>query len=303
MNTQINSEERKMFSNWCQDYSLVKDNMISRNDILIEVNKILQTLHSIVYKLSMSQSATNVDVSQRMFSDFHHEEMWWDDDYISLSMSVSQDFNNNSSNISECSSKIGGDILEDFELFPNHDTSASVEENELSIADQVKLRKLAQNSASMASLPYSQEDQLAISSYPFIAKLTKFIDISSPGHVFNAKKSRRRKYKKIAKLVHTELISVWHNVDDLFALNVSSPTTPDPSIPIVDWSKVNSRFIANIPVPTPQPLHGCSSDPDFYQDRCSRKCQPSGHVTWEIRKSHHSASAFGTRSGFLTDKE
>ena len=137
-----------MFSNWCQDYSSVKDNMISRNDILMEVNKILQTLHSIVYKLSMSQSATNVDVSQEMFSDFHHEEMWWDDDYISLSMSVSQDFNNNSTNISECSSEIGVDILDAFELFPNHDTSASEEENELSIADRVKLRKLAQNLAS-----------------------------------------------------------------------------------------------------------------------------------------------------------
>ena len=96
----------------------------------MEVNKIIQTLHSIVYKLSMSQSAKNVDVSQEMFSDFHHEEMWSDDDYINLSMSVSQDFNNNSSNISEWSSEIGGYILEDFELFTNHDTSASEEENE-----------------------------------------------------------------------------------------------------------------------------------------------------------------------------
>ena len=35
----------------------------------------------------------------------------------------------------------------------------------------------------------------------------------------------------------------------------------------MDWNKVNSRHIANVPAPTPQPVYGCSSDPAFYQDR------------------------------------
>ena len=286
-----------MFSIWCQDYSSVKDNMISREDILIEVNNILQNLQSIVYKLSVSKP--NVNVSQESHQDFHNEELWWDEDFVSLSMSVSQEINNNYNNTcnnSEFSSVIGNDILQHVELFSSESDSEQEQEDEngISIAERVKLRK-------MASVPVIQEKQLATAQDPFITKMCRFINICSPRNVFNMKKSKRRRHKKTAKLVHPELISVWNNVDDLFALYVSVPLTPDPSIPIVDWSKVNSRFIANIPIPTPQPMHGCSSDPDFYQDRCSRKCQPSGHVTWEIRKSHHSNSKtpFGTRPGFL----
>ena len=182
-----------MFSNWCQDYSSVNNSMISRNEILNEVNKILQTLNSIVYKLSVSQSVQDVNVSQDTHPDFLHEEMWWDDDYVSLSMSVSQDFNNNFNNISECTSEMGDDILQHFELFPN----ASDEENELSIADRVKLRKLAQNQTSSASFPESQQEpKLAINCDPFIVKMTSFIKTSSPGHVFDVKKSKKKESKE-----------------------------------------------------------------------------------------------------------
>ena len=182
--------------------------MVSRDDILMEVNRILQNLQSIVKKLSVSQSDTNVNVSQEEnFSEFHHEEMWWDDDYVSLSMSVSQDFNNNFNNISECTSEMGDDILQHFELFPN----ASDEENELSIADRVKLRKLAQNQTSSASFPESQQEpKLAINCDPFIVKMTSFIKTSSPGHVFDVKKSKKRKAKKAAKMVHPVLLSLWN---------------------------------------------------------------------------------------------
>ena len=64
-NSRIVSEEMKMFStNWCQDLRSVNNNMIPRNEILKEVNNILETLHSIVYKLSVSQSVREVIVSQ-----------------------------------------------------------------------------------------------------------------------------------------------------------------------------------------------------------------------------------------------
>ena len=38
---------------------------------------------------------------------------------------------------------------------------------------------------------------------------------------------------------------------------------PEP-YPTIDWSKVNKRFISNIPEPTLVPIHSCSSDPEFY---------------------------------------
>ena len=168
---------------------------------------------------------------------------------------------------------------------------------------RVKLRKLAQHSTSVTSFPGEQEQQLATSHDPFIEKMTRFIKMSSPGQIFNVKKSLRRTKRKAAKMVHPELISVWKNVGDLFDPRILAPNTPDPSIPIVDWNKVNSRQISNVPAPTPQPVLGCSIDPEFYKDRCSRKCQPSGHVTWEVRKSYHadSKTPFGVKYGFLTD--
>ena len=39
---------------------------------------------------------------------------------------------------------------------------------------------------------------------------------------------------------------------------------PDP-YPILDWSKVNSRFLNNIPKPNQFPRHGCSPDPTIYE--------------------------------------
>ena len=83
------SEEMKMFSTyWCQDLSSV-NNMISRDEILNEVNIILQTLHSIVNKLSVSTSNQSLNVSQENLPEFHHEEFWLDDDLVNVSMSVS----------------------------------------------------------------------------------------------------------------------------------------------------------------------------------------------------------------------
>ena len=58
------SDETKMFSNWCQDFCSVNNSMDSRNEILEEVNTILKTLQTIVYKLSMSQSDKDVSFSQ-----------------------------------------------------------------------------------------------------------------------------------------------------------------------------------------------------------------------------------------------
>ena len=266
-----------MFSNWCQDLSSV-NNMISRDDILNEVSIILKTLHSIVNKLSVSTSNQSLNVSQENLPEFHHEEFWLDDDLVNVSMSVSQDVNNNnnsssnnnSCNISEFSSVIDDDILQHIELFPS-DVSSD-EEQELSIADRVKLRKLSQFPMSTASVPEPQEKQLAMSGDPFILKMSSFINLISPKCIFNVKKSKRRRKKRATKSVHPELISLWNNVDDLFAPKVHVPRDSASNIPVVDWHKVNSRFIANVPAPSPQPLHGCSEDPEFYEHKTGRRC-------------------------------
>ena len=138
---------------------------------------------------------------------------------------------------------------------------------------------------------------------PFLLKMSNFINMISPGYIFNVKKSKKRRKKRATKLLHPELLSLWDNVDDLFAPKVSVPRNQASNVPIVDWHKVNSRFIANIPAPTPQPLHGCSEDPEFYEHKTGRRCQPSGAVTWEViwSKFKTSKTPFGTKPGFLTD--
>ena len=146
-----------MFSNWCQDFCSVNNSMDSRNEILEEVNTILKTLQTIVYKLSMSQSDKDVSFSQDILPEFDDDELWWDDDYVSLSMSVSEDVNNNF----ECSSVFSDKILQHVELFPNESSS---KDDDLSIADRVKLRKIAQNQPIiLASVPEIREQQLATS--------------------------------------------------------------------------------------------------------------------------------------------
>ena len=198
-----------MFSNWCQDLSSV-NNMISRDEILNEVNIILQTLHSIVNKLSVSTSNQSLNVSQENLPEFHHEEFWLDDDLVNVSMSVSQDVNNNnnsssnnSCNISEFSSVIDDDILQHIELFPS-DVSSD-EEQELSIADRVKLRKLSQFPMSTTNNPEPQEKQLATSGDPFILKMSSFINMISPRGIFNVKKSIRRRISVPGNCLHNQL--------------------------------------------------------------------------------------------------
>ena len=97
--------------------------------------------------------------------------------------------------------------------------------------------------------------------------------------------------------------SLWQHLADLFLTCPKMPSTSSPSVPRVDWEKVNKRFISNIPEPSPKPLQGCSEDPEFYEHKTGRRCQPSGAVTWEIQWSKHKSSKtpFGTKPGYLTD--
>jgi len=271
--------------------------------MLSEIYRILEVCKSIVSRLSSQDVDVSVKSAPANIQNTtlcNDDEMWWDQSDVSGQMS----FDPNNNNILNVEAILDDSILDDVQLFPSDsdDHSDDDDDGEDSIAVRVKLRKLAQCQSPEASVPNVQEQQLATSQDPFIEKMTRFINMSSPGHVFNVKKSMKKKKKRAAKMVHPELVTLWRNVGDLFA-NQVSVSTPDPSIPVVDWSKVNSRFIANIPAPSPQPLSGCSEDPEFYEHKNVRRCQPSGAVTWETKWSPHKSSKtpFGTKLGFLTD--
>ena len=113
--------------------------------------------------------------------------------------------NNSSNNISECSSVIE-DILQPIKLFSSDINSD--DENELIIADRVKLHKLTQTQTSTSSVPEPPEEWLAMQGDhdSFILKMSSFINMISPRGIFNVKKSIRRRRKKTTKLVHPELV-------------------------------------------------------------------------------------------------
>ena len=83
---------------------------------------------------------------------------------------------------------------------------------------------------------------------------------------FPAKNSKRRKARKMRRLLHPELFSIWYYSSQLLS-DVSKKTAPLPSYPEVDWSCVNKRFLTNVPNPVQYPVHGCSEDQDFYETK------------------------------------
>ena len=97
----------------------------------------------------------------------------------------------------------------------------------------------------------------------FVSSLAKTIDYICPNNVFNRRQSKRSKKKRKLQLIHRELRSIWQNSSDIIVPVTRHRTTA--TVPVVNWSQVNQRFLANVPKPKLFPKHGCSSDPSFYQ--------------------------------------
>ena len=267
-----------------------------KNVMLSEISTILEVCKSLVSRLSSQDvevSVKSAPANTQLFSLCSDDEMWWDQSDVSGQMSF--DPNNNNLTVEAI---LDDSMLDDVKLFPS-DISDEEDDDDRddSIAVRVKLRKLAQHqtSSSVSSVPDEQNQQLATSHDSFIEKMTRFINLSSPGHIFNVKKSMRRTKRKAAKMVHPELISVWRNVGDLFDPRISVPSSPDLSIPIVDWSRVNQRFISNIPTPSPQPKHGVSNYPPFYKEN-----KYISQADCKEGLFHLSKAPFGSELGYLT---
>ena len=288
-----------MSSGRCQTKQTMLNN---KEEILSEVNKILEVCKSIVSSLASPEVSVNFQ-SQCQFlslSTDDDDDMWWDQSDV-YQVSALDD--------SASDSIVLDEILMPEELFPN--TSSESEDEESSVADRVKMRRNNNNQSNNVNNNNKNNTVNNNNLFPkdtnpsddYINKIVKFITISAPNNVFNIVKSKKKRRKKAAKKIHSELSSLWQHSADLFLTCPKMPSTSSPSVPRVDWEKVNKRFISNIPEPSPQPLQGCSADPEFYEHKTGRRCQPSGAVTWEIQWSKHKSSKtpFGTKPGYLTD--
>ena len=100
-------------------------------------------------------------------------------------------------------------------------------------------------------------------------------------------------------MIHSELFQIWRNVFDIVQPPVSNiKDNSNIHYPTVDWSSVNKRFLSNIPVPTPQPCHGCSEDPAFYETVYERT--DYGHRQ-NMGSKFSKPNPFGVVSGYITD--
>ena len=64
-------------------------------------------------------------------------------------------------------------------------------------------------------------------------------------------------------MIHKELRNIWIHAETLIGPVPSSNVVI--TTPTIDWSKVNTRFLSNLPTPKLMPKYGCSIDPSFYE--------------------------------------
>ena len=133
----------------------------------------------------------------------------------------------------------------------------------------------------------------------FFESILQVIDIVACNNVFNRSKSERRRRKKTKKrlraAVAPHLFSMWQNVDNLMAPreSVAKPIVEVVSpYPIIDISKVNKRFLSNLPTPERFPILGCSPDPKFYEPRSTH---------WGSVSRYEEKYPFGCAFGFMTN--
>jgi len=132
----------------------------------------------------------------------------------------------------------------------------------------------------------------------FIDHVLTFMSKIAPDNVFSRQKSKRRKSRKLRRLLHPELFSIWYYSSQLTSSStfVSKKTVTAP-YPEVDWNCVNKRFLSNVPNPVQYPVHGCSEDEDFYETKYVQS--DYGYMT-NKGSSFNKDAPFGSLPGYRT---
>ena len=135
--------------------------------------------------------------------------------------------------------------------------------------------------------------------------ILQVINIVAPNDVYNRRKSETRRRKRVKKklkaAVSPHLFPMWQNADDLMAPR-ESVTKPIVEVmspyPIIDMTKVNRRFLSNLPSPERFPVLGCSQDPKFYEPRYEDDGSRRQLISSFYEKEKY---PFGCAFGFMTN--
>ena len=164
---------------------------------------------------------------------------------------------------------------DDGEVFASEQSEE--DEEDFSVAHRVMARRRARlcattteevrpppSSPPASSLSPTPRRRTETKSDPIITAILRTIGRTSPKSVYSQHRAeilkKERSEQRIRSIVPDELRMLWNTVAKEEEVKI---IVPEP-YPIIDWSKVNKRFISNIPEPTLVPIHSCSSDPEFY---------------------------------------
>ena len=207
--------------------------------------------------------------------------------------------------------------------FSAHGSESEMEEEELSVADRVRNRHrrcvphpvdvpdpviVSVSPSVRTSTTGSSSDEEEINNnrtsganISFINNMILCMNQVAPDAKFDSMKSKKMKKKKAKrrkkKMLHPDLISMWHHASQLFT-EVTVPVAkviPSPYPKVKDWAKVNQRNLANLPKPQHYPVQGCAEDPSFFEKRKS----PGGTLIrslYEDRMVGHSNLRHGSVS-------
>ena len=109
----------------------------------------------------------------------------------------------------------------------------------------------------------------------------------------------KRKKSKVSKQFRT----IWENAGAIFADKPVNAKVPMNEFTI-DWTKVNSHFLRNIPSSKQVPVLGCSPDPMFYTDTVHVLEKGTRYEKTEVVKCSFNMDKFphGYSWGFSTNK-
>ena len=110
-------------------------------------------------------------------------------------------------------------------------------------------------------------DVMMMSETKLMESVVQFLRIATPNSIY--KPAWREEL--IKEKIVPELFLVWTNAEEIFG-DVRPEDNDDDNqyappviqYPSIDLHSVNTRFIENVPKPSLFPVHGVSSDPDFY---------------------------------------
>ena len=259
--------------------------------------------------------------------------MWWDaNQEVRLQSTVSLDTSDLESLVSSCSNDYrGSEIINSATLSKSPELYYSlikmdVGNNNISMPSDTTASSPAQvHSSSDPDLSlHNSEENIVTTSSPddgysvssssdargntgsqsdIISNVLSCISRVAPANKFDPLISKKRKkkarQKKLKKVLHPDLITMWQHCSQLCAEPDVSPATPTPSpYPRVDWSRVNQRMFANLPKPDLFPVHGCAQDASFFVKRQVTVAHDSVRFWSPYEEAGH--CPYGSLPGFLT---